>query len=81
MTSEHFEIRYKSTSIKVETLNVKGIVAYRAVFSSNRQPLLLTKATNFNLNDFWTSIPEGRQKEAEGLGKLIDEHFLNKETN
>jgi hypothetical protein len=26
---------------------------------------------------FWTSIPEGRQKEAEGVGKLIEEYLLN----
>jgi len=28
---------------------------------------------------FWTSIPEGRQKEAEGVGKLIEEILLDKE--
>jgi hypothetical protein len=79
MTADKFEITYGSTTIAVERFSIGKTIAYKAVFSSKRQPLIITKANNFELSKFWTSIPEGRQQEAEGLGELIEDYLLNKQ--
>jgi len=44
-------------------------------FSINRTPLVVTRALHSNAYRFWTSIPEGRQQEAEEVGALISEYF------
>ena len=73
---DNFEITYKETVMQVERLTLPGYKAFRVVFNnSKRQPLVVARATNANAVRFWTSIPEGRQKEAEGMGKLIEEYF------
>ena len=46
---------------------------YHVVFSDERKPLVVTLAKRFNDDEFWTSLPEGRQPEAELVGGLIDE--------
>jgi hypothetical protein len=75
---DKFDIRYKNVVMAVERLKLPGYIAFRVVFSSGRQPLVLARATNADAAKFWTSIPEGRQKEAEGMGKLIEEYFQSK---
>ena len=77
-STDHFQIDYKDVQMQVERLKLPGYIAFRVVFSSTRQPLVVAKATNVNMARFWTSIPEGRQKEAEGMGKLIEEYFQSK---
>ena len=52
-------------------------VIFRIVFSDKRPPLVITRAEHSNVHKFWTSIPEGRQKEAEEVGTLISEYFKN----
>lgn len=81
MTADKFEITYGSTTISIERFTIGKTIAYKAIFSSKRQPIVVTKATNFELGKFWTSIPEGRQQEAEGLGELIEDYLLNKQRN
>jgi hypothetical protein len=54
-------------------------VAFHVTFSSSREPLVVARATGREGNLFWTSIPEGRQKEAEGVGMLIEDYLSNKE--
>lgn len=75
---DRFEIRYKDVVMAVERLKLPGYVAFRVVFSSERKPLVVARAPNADMAKFWTSIPEGRQKEAEGMGKLIEEYFQSK---
>ncbi len=48
---------------------------FRIQFAYNQAPLVITRAVHANANHFWTSIPEGRQKEAEEIGPLISEYF------
>lgn len=62
----------------ITELNLPGHLAYRVVFSSPRPPLVIAQARDNRNGSFWTSVPEGRQKEAEGIGKLITEYFENK---
>lgn len=75
---DRFEIRYKGVVMDVERLKLPGYVAFRVVFNSGRPPLVVARATDAGMAKFWTSIPEGRQKEAEGMGKLIEEYFQAK---
>ncbi len=75
---ESFEILSHGVTLTFERLDLPSFVAFRVKFSSERKPLVVARATNADLDKFWTSIPEGRQREAEGVGKLIDEYFEKK---
>ena len=70
-----FELDFNEDKIKVHRLLVGTQTIFRVVFSNKRQPLVVTRATHANAYKFWTSIPEGRQKEAEEIGALISEYF------
>lgn len=75
----NFELQLNGVCIQVSELDLPGYTAFRAVFSSSRQPLVLARSKNTERKMFWTSIPEGRQKEAEGVGKMIEEYFKQME--
>ena len=77
-TEDHFTIQYKSVVMDVTRLDLQGYTAFRVEFSSTRKPLVIARATDIDKDKFWTSIPEGRQKEAEGVGQLIEEYFQGK---
>lgn len=77
-TEEKFEITLNNVTMNVERLQLAGHIAFRVIFSSARKPLVLARAINADKDKFWTSIPEGRQKEAEGMGALIENYFKNK---
>jgi hypothetical protein len=62
-------------TINIQELSIPGWVAFRVQFSSPRKPIVIARALNANAKRFWTSIPEGRQQEAEAIGKLIEEYF------
>jgi len=61
--------------MQVEKLNLPGFNAFRVSFSSARKPIVIARASDINAVRFWTSIPEGRQQEAEGVGALIEEYL------
>jgi hypothetical protein len=72
-----FEITYGNTIHHIASVSIPGRLAYHVSFSSERKPLLVVRAKDFNASHFWTSMPEGRQKEAEGVGKLIEEYIAD----
>lgn len=71
----NFELDYQEGKIQVRRHSMGAQVIFRIVFSNKRTPLVITRATHSNAYKFWTSIPEGRQKEAEEVGALISEYF------
>ncbi len=71
----NFELEYKSGKIKVRRHALSGQVIYQVQFSDNRLPLVITRAINANAARFWTSIPQGRQREAEEIGPLIAKYI------
>lgn len=73
--AKQFEIQYGKVGMNVERMDIPNRTAFRVIFSSQRLPLVVAIAKGVNEPWFWTSIPEGRQKEAEGVGKLIEAHF------
>lgn len=75
---DSFTFEAHGVSLTCERVDLPRVVAYRVVFSSRRDPIVITQAKSPDNSKFWTSIPEGRQKEAEGVGRLIDEYLKNK---
>lgn len=75
---DSFTFEAHGVCLTCERVNLPRVVAYRVVFSSKRDPIVITQGRSPDNSKFWTSIPEGRQKEAEGVGRLIDEYLKNK---
>jgi hypothetical protein len=74
-----FSFESHNVTLTCERLDLPKYVAFRVSFSSEREPIVVARAKGMDRPFFWTSIPEGRQKEAEGVGKLIEEYLLDKE--
>jgi hypothetical protein len=70
-----FAFEAHGVTLTCERVSLPRVVAYRVVFSSKREPIIITQGRGPDNSKFWTSIPEGRQLEAEGVGKLIDEYL------
>ena len=70
-----FEILYGKTTLFIKPVDMQDRLAFQVTFSSERKPLLVVRAKDFNGVRFWTSMPEGRQKEAEGVGELIENYI------
>ena len=73
--TEPFEIKYLNTTLYIKPVEMPGRYAFHVSFSSSRKPILVVRATDFNGDNFWTSMPEGRQNEAEGVGSLIEQYI------
>jgi hypothetical protein len=74
-----FQFEHNNIKLTVAVLLIEQSVLYRVKFNSLRPPIFITKAKDINAKEFWTSIPEGRQEEAESLSKLIDYYLQSKE--
>jgi hypothetical protein len=72
---ENFSFEAYGVTITCRKLDISKEVAYYVTFSSNRQPIVIARATFRDSDARWTSIPEGRQKEAEGIGTLIEQYL------
>jgi hypothetical protein len=68
---EKFTIIYNEAELQVEWLSINGVSIFR-VPVNNQSPLFVTRADKENGKKFWTSVPEGRQAEAEAIGPLIE---------
>lgn len=74
-SQDKFELDYNKGKIHVTRHSAGVQVFFRIVFSDRRPTLVVTRAEHSNAHKFWTSIPEGRLKEAEDVGTLISEYF------
>ena len=68
---DHFNIEYKGSGLFVQVLDIGTQRIYKVTFPSG-SPLLLTRAKNADGVYFWTSVPEGKQQQAEEIGSLIE---------
>jgi hypothetical protein len=73
----NFEIIHNGVTMEVQRLDLPGHIAFKIIFSGVRKSIIIARTENES-RKFWTSIPEGRQKEAEGVGALIEDYFKNK---
>lgn len=76
---ENFSFDAFGVLITCQRLDLPKQVAFHVTFSSDRKPIVIAKARFVDNPATWTSIPEGRQKEAEGLGQLIEQYLSAKE--
>ncbi|MNL06575.1 hypothetical protein D3C87_1272150 [compost metagenome] len=72
--SENIEILIEGVKIVVSEHTVNDQQIFRLMFSDDRLPLVITRISSVSGN-LWTSIPQGRQKEAELFGKEISKHL------
>ncbi len=77
--SDPFVLNYNGTRIRVQRHSIQNTFVYQIVFEDKRPPLVITRALDANAARWWTSIPEGRQPEAEQIGPLIAEHIKSKQ--
>jgi hypothetical protein len=73
-----FQIKYKECPATVTEHSIKDSRVFHIQFSDSRKPLIITVAQDREEVKFWTSIPQGRQQEAEEVGKLIALHIRSK---
>jgi hypothetical protein len=66
-----FEIQMDDQLVQVTVHIIKSAKVFHLVYPSLREPLNLTIANADDGGKFWTSLPEGRQEEAEVAGKVI----------
>jgi len=66
-----FEIMLDEQSVQVSVHIIKSAKVFHLVYPSLKDPLNLTIANADDGGKFWTSLPEGRQEEAELAGSVI----------
>lgn len=76
-SGESFEIKAPNLTFWVTPYTTKGEEIYRIEFSDKRPPLIVTEVL-LKHGSFWTSVPEGRQVEADYFGKCIEEYLKTK---
>ena len=76
---EVFSFEAHGVTITCKRVPIARQAVYYVSFSSSRKPITIARAKFVDSEIRWTSIPEGRQKEAEGVGALIDQYLANKE--
>ncbi|MBL7732302.1 MAG: hypothetical protein JNM88_14080 [Chitinophagaceae bacterium] len=73
--SEPFILTFQDSRIRVQRHTIQGAFVYHITFENKRPPLVITRAEKPTGQNWWTSIPEGRQLEANLIGPLIEEHI------
>ena len=76
---DNFTIGYQQQELIVNRMELAQMVIFRISFPGTTSPLIITRASQPSGEKFWTSVPEGRQKEAEIFGPLIGEYILSKQ--
>lgn len=72
----YFDITFNGKALKVKEVLMGKDKVY-IVSGEGMQTLGLTIAKAHGGGLFWTSMPQGRQKEAEDIGPLIDDYLKN----
>lgn len=71
------ELDFNSGQIFVKQYLIEDHFVFRVRFSDDRKPLVITKALDEKAMLYWTSVPEGRQREAEETGQVIAAYLKN----
>jgi len=66
-----FEVELNGQIVRVSNHTIKSARVYHIVYPNSQLPLNITVAEDADGVKFWTSLPEGRQEEAEFAGKII----------
>ena len=66
-----FEVELNGQIVQVSEHRIKSARVFHIVYPIRKPPLNITIAEDSDGFKFWTSLPEGRQEEAEFAGKVI----------
>lgn len=66
-----FEVELNGQMVRVSDNTIKSARVFHIVYPNRKPVLNITIAENSDGVKFWTSLPEGRQEEAEFAGKVI----------
>ena len=75
--NESFETQFEGIPISVQEHTLGVTQVFRISFSEIRNPLVITSMNTVN-GKVWSSIPQGRNREAVLIGQIIEDHFKNK---
>lgn len=75
-----FDIDYNGKPIHIKSNDTSKGIIYVATYPGAKD-LYIHRATNAEGENFWTSVPEGRQEAAERIGKLIEAYFKDHNTD
>jgi hypothetical protein len=73
-----FDIEYEGSPARVSEHELQEMRIFRITFTNPRKPLVITVAEKPGGKKWWTSVPQGRQKEAEEVGRLIADYIRAK---
>ncbi len=73
-----FELELEGKQISIGEHQVGSKRVFHVDFKGSKKPLVITVGVGLVKEKFWTSIPQGRQAEAEQIGKLIAEYIRAK---
>ncbi|MBC8984924.1 hypothetical protein H9X96_03955 [Pedobacter sp. N36a] len=73
-----FDLELEGAAIRIAEHELQGKRVFHIDFKGSRKPLVIVVGIGLRDQKFWTSIPQGRQEEAEKIGKLIAEYFRGK---
>ncbi|MEB0280699.1 hypothetical protein [Mucilaginibacter sp. 10B2] len=66
-----FDVEINGQVVRVSSHEIKSARVFHVVYPGSKTALNITIAENSDGKKFWTSVPEGRQEEAEFAGKVI----------
>ena len=70
-----FTVSLFRKTLSAEPIKKGSSYVFMIVFLDGTPRLAITRAIREDQSKFWTSIPEGRQREAERIGPLIVAHY------
>lgn len=73
-----FNLHLEGNTIRIAEHEVQGKRVFHVDFKNQKKPLVITVGIGLKDQKFWTSVPQGRQAEAEQIGKLIAEYIRAK---
>jgi len=73
-----FELEVSGKMLRISEHELANKRIFHVHYGAGTKPLVIAVAVAANNKKFWTSIPQGRQKEATEIGKLIAEHIRAK---
>ena len=68
---KQFEVELNGQTVRVSDHTIKSARVFHVVYPNRKPDLNITIAEDKDGVKFWTSVPEGRQEEAEFAGKVI----------
>jgi len=73
-----FELDLDGRHMRISEHELAGKRVFHISFGKSEAALVISIGMSARGEKFWTSIPEGRQKEASEIGKMIAKHIRAK---